>query len=84
MFQLHFIEIQDPVFQRTIGFIFQRIFVLQTRIRLQTFINIHDDFGGFSPRQALDLCIDGKELRLPQRQSVHSIDRYNNITRIFL
>ena len=40
MFQLHFIEIQDPVFQRTIWFIFQRIFVLQTRIRLHTFINI--------------------------------------------
>ena len=26
-----------------------------------------DDFGDFSPRQALDLCIDGKEIRPPQR-----------------
>ena len=41
-----------------------------------------DDFGGFSPRQALDLCIDGKELRHPQRRSLHSIDHYNGITRI--
>lgn len=41
-----------------------------------------DDFGDFSPRQALDLCIDGKEIRPPQRQSIHSIDHYNGITRI--
>ena len=42
-----------------------------------------DDFGGFSPRQALDLCIDGKELRLLRRQSVHSTNRYNNTTRSY-
>ena len=41
MLQLHFIEIQDPVFQRTIGFVFQRIFILQTRICFQAFINVH-------------------------------------------
>ena len=35
------------------------------------------------PRQALDLCIDGKELLHPLHQSVHSIDRYSNIARSF-